>query len=111
MTDQEINLKISEIKGHKRIVNVYTGECGDQWEYPPDGGEPYYVGPDYINNWNHLGPLMLELGLGGWEYGVEDGEHGWGHKIMIGDMHEYDVYIEDKDFGKATALAHMEMMK
>ena len=106
-----LNLKVDEIKGFQKIVDSSTRQCGDHWEYPypSDNEEPYYVGPDYQNDWNYLGPLVLELGLAEWEYDVLYAEgtshHRWVKKSNF--INKSVDFILNKDFSKATCLAYL----
>lgn len=102
MRQTDVNLKIAGLLGHQKIVDENTGECGDFWEYPPDSGEPYYVGPDYVNDPAQREPLMISLINNGWS--PKRARDNFYYKK------EYRNSKLDKHFGMSTCLAFIEIM-
>jgi len=79
MTNQEINLKIDEIKGYTGSRNLAI--------------------PNYITDWDYLGPLVVTMGYHGWVY-YFDLLHKWEFSSVI--------IVEDHSFGKTTCLAYIK---
>ena len=107
MTNQEINLKIAKIEGY-----ALSSGCCCFLIYRQLGavtvtknGKPCCV--DYINDWNLLGPLVVKLLNKKWFLDTSaNNDYQW-CKLdgcnVIG-----QIFIEDKDFGKATCLAYIK---
>ena len=102
MTNQEINLRVAEIKGITvlavngevfiaelfKVGRCYTG-CSELL--------------DYINNWNLLGPLEDELlDAAGWYLQKNNKEFLWTK------VHRDIISVRHKCRGKATCLAYIE---
>jgi hypothetical protein len=98
MNTTQINLKIAEIKGLKPYPFEAANNDGSVWV---NTGKNFPEVFDYINDWNHLGPLVVEL------LDNKCSPKKWGHLYHWYDNDDLEIR-KDKDFGLATCLAWLK---